>query len=99
LISGFQWDKGNWPKCAKRGVSQDEIEALFTSETLAVHPALEEGDAEERFLAIGCSPSGRWLFVVFTLREVAGKTLIRPISARYMHKKEVEHYEQQKKDT
>jgi uncharacterized DUF497 family protein len=47
-------------------------------------------------LAIGPGGQGRWLFVVFALREVAGKTLIRPISARYMHKEEVEHYEQQK---
>ncbi|MGH6926539.1 MAG: BrnT family toxin [Propylenella sp.] len=60
-----------------------------------MHPALNEGEAEERFLAIGRG-SRRRLFVVFTLREAADETLIRPISARYMHKKEVEHYEKQK---
>ncbi len=55
------------------------------------------GDFEEaRFLAIGKSPQRRWLFVAFTLRNGDGGTLIRPISARYMHMKEVEHYEQQK---
>jgi len=96
LISGFQWDEGNWPKCAKHGVSREEIEALFASEILAVHPTWDEGAEEERFLAIGVGPQERWLFVIFTLREIAGKTLIRPISARYMHKKEVEHYEKQK---
>lgn len=96
MISGFQWNKCNWPKCARHGVSRDEIEALFASETLAVHPAPDESDAEERLPAIGRGPGGRWVFVVFTLRVVAGKTLIRPIGARYMHKKEVEHYEQKK---
>jgi hypothetical protein len=78
-------------------VSQEEIEALFVSESLAVHPALGHGADEERFLAIGVGLQERWLFVVFMLRKVAGRILIRPISARYMHAKEVEHYEQQKK--
>ena len=96
VVSGFQWDDGNWPKCAKHGVSKDEIEALFASQALLVHPALHDAAEEERFIAIGPGPHGRWLFVVFTLRKVKGETLIRPISARYMHRKEVEHYEQQK---
>jgi uncharacterized DUF497 family protein len=96
LVSGFQWDDGNWPKCGKHGIGQDEIESLFTSTRLAVHPAMDRGSDDERFLAIGRSRQSRWLFVVFSLRVVGGKRLIRPISARYMHKKEVEHYEKQK---
>lgn len=95
-VSGFQWDDGNWPKCAKHGVSKDEIEALFVSDALFVHPALDNTVEEERFIAIGAGLHGRWLFVVFTLRRVEGKILIRPISARYMHRKEIEHYERQK---
>jgi uncharacterized protein len=94
-ISGFQWDRGNWPKCGKHGVSRAEIEALFSGD-IAVHPDLAHSGEEERNFAIGFAPQGRWLFVVFTLREVADRTLIRPLSARYMHRKEVEHYEQQK---
>jgi uncharacterized protein len=35
--------------------------------------------------------------VAFTLRQRGGKMLIRPTSARYMHKKEVDHYERQEK--
>jgi uncharacterized DUF497 family protein len=31
--------------------------------------------------------------VAFTLRQRDGKTYIRPVSARYMHRKEVEFYE------
>jgi uncharacterized protein len=33
------------------------------------------------------------MFVAFTFRERDGATFIRPISARYMHKKEIEAYE------
>jgi uncharacterized protein len=36
---------------------------------------------------------GRNVFVVFTWREHANATSIRSISARYMHKPEVRHYE------
>jgi uncharacterized DUF497 family protein len=33
--------------------------------------------------------------IPFTLRTRGGKRLVRPISARFMHKKEVEHYEKE----
>lgn len=43
---------------------------------------------------------GRYIFAVFTLRHKGSKLLIRPISARYMHQKEIDHYErQQDKET
>jgi len=51
--------------------------------------------SEERFKAVGRSAAGRWIFVVFTVRARRGKRFIRPISARFMHKKEVEHYEKE----
>jgi uncharacterized DUF497 family protein len=38
------------------------------------------------------------MFVVFTLRVKRGETLIRPISARYMHGKEIEGYEKESPD-
>ena len=71
---------------------------MFLSGSVAVYPAVERGGAEERFLAIGQSQGARWIFAVFALREREKRTLIRPISARYMHRKEVEHYERQKED-
>lgn len=37
--------------------------------------------------------AGRYVFLVFMPRTVQGRKLIRPISARYMHKKEIDHYE------
>jgi len=35
------------------------------------------------------------VLIVFTLREKADDTFIRPISARYMHRKEIEYYEEE----
>ncbi|WP_435368422.1 hypothetical protein [Sphingomonas faeni] len=49
--------------------------------------------AEARFLAIGTSRSGRYVFLAFTWRERDSANLIRPVRARYMHVKEVQHYE------
>jgi hypothetical protein len=91
-VAGFEWDDGNWPKCAKHGVSMVEVEHVLMHGP-AVFP--DRGQAtEERFNAIGRSAGGR--FVVFTFRVRGENTLIRPISARYMHQKEVDHYEQRK---
>ncbi len=50
---------------------------------------------ETRYIGIGTSTSGRYLLVVFTHREIAAQRRIRPISARFMHAKEIEHYEAQ----
>ena len=56
-------------------------------------PDAAHSGAETRFLAIGRASSGRHVFLAFTWRERDGAQLIRPISARYMHAKEVQHYE------
>ena len=45
--------------------------------------------------AIGRTKAGRFVFLVFMLRQDDGKTLLRPISARFMHQKEIDHYENQ----
>jgi uncharacterized DUF497 family protein len=92
IVSGFDWDDGNWPKCGKHGVTREEIESLFESRPW-IFPDEKHSEREQRFLAIGVCHSGRHLFVAFTLRERDGKKFIRPISARYMHRKEVKHYE------
>ena len=89
-IAGFDWDDGNWPKCGKHGVSRTEIEEVFTG-TPAV--LADPFPSEARMRAIGKSTAGRYVFVVFMLREIDGQTKLRPISARYMHKKEIAHYE------
>ncbi len=91
-VAGFDWDDGNREKCRKHGVSPAEIEAVFRGGP-HVAPDIAHSVAETRFLAIGRGGGARFVFVAFTLRNIGGETLIRPISARYMHQKEVEHYE------
>jgi len=91
-VAGFEWDNGNWEKCQQHGVLLTEIESLFHG-PLAVFPDPAHSSAEERFKAIGRTDDGRGVLIVFTLRKQDDGTLIRPVSARYMHRKEVEHYE------
>lgn len=91
-IAAFDWDEGNHAKCAKHGVSVAEIEGLFRSGP-HVAPDPAHSATEDRLIAIGRTAEGRALFVAFTLRESGRQRLIRPISARYMHRKEVEAYE------
>jgi uncharacterized DUF497 family protein len=50
---------------------------------------------EPRLRAIGKTAAGRYVFLVLMYREIDGHTKLRPISARYMHKEEVAHYEGQ----
>lgn len=89
-IAGFDWDSGNWPKCGKHGLSKEEIEDFFQ-----VSPSVmsDPHPDEPRMRAIGKTKAGRYLFLVFMFRMIDGQTYIRPISARHMHKREVEHYE------
>lgn len=89
-ISGFDWDDGNWPKCGKHGVSRDDIEQVLSASP-AVMP--DPHPSEPRMRAIGKTSTGRYVFLVFMRRDVAGQHLLRPISARYMHQKEIDHYE------
>jgi uncharacterized protein len=91
-FDGFNWDRGNREKCQKHGLSIAEIEGVF-SQPVMVLPDKENPQGEQRFRAIGVTSKGRKVFVVFTLRKHGDGVLIRPISARYMHKKEAESYE------
>lgn len=63
-----------------------------------VAPDVAHSVAEQHFIAVGRIPAGeegagRAAFVAFTIRQVDGARLIRPISARFMHAKEVRRYE------
>lgn len=90
----FDWDDANWPKCAKHGVTQTEIEHALANRPLVL-PDRNPPDTETRLNAVGLNQTGRHLFIVFTLRVRNGNEAIRPISARYMHTKEIESYERQ----
>ena len=96
-VGGFDWDAGNRAKCEKHGVSVAEVEGLFSSPLLLI-PDASHSQSEERLRAIGKTASGRSVFLIFTIRVRAGKRLIRPVSARYMHRKEVKHYEKESPD-
>lgn len=93
-ITGFDWDRGNRTKCQTHGVSVAEIESLFRR-PLMVAPDPAHSSREERLKAIGTTETGRYVFVVFTLRRRGDDMFIRPVSARYMHRKEVRHYEEE----
>ena len=91
---GFDWDRGNRAKCQKHGLSIPLIESLF-ARPLAIVPSAADSREESRFCAVGQTGNGRRVFLVFTLRRKSNRQLIRPISARYMHKKEIESYEKE----
>lgn len=93
-FDGFDWDRGNTAKCQKHGLSIEMIEGLF-GRPLAIIPSAADSRQEHRFCTVAQTESGRRVFIVFTLRRKGDKQLIRPISARYMHKKEVESYEKE----
>ena len=86
----FDWDDGNRAKCQKRGVSLAEIEAVFAGTPLIV-PDPTHSIAELRLIAVRVDQRPRPVFVAFTLRDVRG-VLVRPVSARYMHREEVDYY-------
>ena len=95
--NGFDWDGGNRAKCEKHGFSIATIESLFTR-ALAILADAAHSQREERLRAIGRTDKGRGVFIIFTLRRKGDELLIRPISARYMHKKEIEAYEKENPD-
>ena len=92
-IDGFDWDFANLVKCQKHGVGIAEIEALFRSGNVLILPDLTHSLDEERLKAVGRTSSGRMVFLGFTLRSRDGLRLARPITARYMHRKEIDDYE------
>ena len=97
-VEGFDWDEGNWPKCRKHGMTKQEIEQVFLN-TPAVYPDPAHSVAEERLKAIGRTNTGRYAYVSFTLRPLAAAgALIRPVSARYMHEREIKKYERQTRE-
>ncbi|MGA2236695.1 MAG: BrnT family toxin [Terriglobales bacterium] len=91
-VSGFDWDDGNRTKCQKHGVSIMEIEALFMGGP-RIAPDPKHSADEDRLIAVRKTSAGRPLFVAFTMRTTSGRRLIRPVTARYMHAREIAAYE------
>ena|ERR1700683_2375388 len=97
-VTGFDWDRGNREKCCKHGVSIAEIEAVLSGSPL-IAPDPVHSAREDRLIAVGRNTNGRLLFIAFTIRTRMGRQLIRPVSARYMHAKEIERYEAESSET
>jgi hypothetical protein len=92
---GFDWDDWNTSKnWNKHRVSPDEAESIFFHDPLLLRSDVGHSGREKRFLALGETPPGRGLLVVFTLR----KKLIRVISARDMTRRESEAYTRYEKE-
>ena len=92
-VTGFDWDAGNERKSKeKHAVSRFEAEQVFFNQPLLVLADQKHSQNEERYHALGKSNDTRLLHITFTLRSA--DTLIRVISARDMHRKERNIYEQ-----
>jgi uncharacterized DUF497 family protein len=91
-VSGFDWDAGNARKNDKHDVSTAESEQVFFNAPLLVLADVKHSAREARLHALGKTDDGRLLHITFTLR--GDGQWIRVISARDMHRKEREFYDQ-----
>lgn len=92
-VTGFDWDAGNERKSEeKHVVSHFEAEQVFFNQPLLILADQKHSKNEVRYHALGISNDARLLHITFTLRS--GDSLIRVISARDMHRKERNAYEQ-----
>lgn len=90
----FDWDTHNTNKIwEKHNVRFAEAEEVFFDIDLIILPDPTHSVAEERYIALGKTKTGRPLFVVFTKRPEK----IRVISARDMSRKERGKYNEQTK--
>ena len=86
----FEWDKANKDKSRiKHGISTEEAESTF-DDIIQLLKDTKHSEKETRFILIGTSNKKRKLFISFTRRG----DKIRIISARRMHKKEIDTYEE-----
>ncbi len=92
-VSGFDWDEGNRSKCQKHGLLIAQIEGLFAHKP-RIAPDHKHSADEDRFIAVG-RIAGRPVFVAFTIRVKDKRRFIGPVTARFMHAKEVAAYEEE----
>ena len=97
-VAGFDWDEGNRAKCQKHGLSILEIEDLFARNP-RIAPDPKHSRDEDRMIAVGRTNAGRPAFVAFTIRTKNKHRLLRPVSARYMHAREIAAYEEEESST
>jgi len=76
-------------------VITSEIEVLWSNLPLVAFEDIKHSQEEDRYYALGKTDTGRWLFIVFTIRG----NHMRIISARDMNKKEKQVYINYEKDS
>ncbi|MDQ7839258.1 MAG: BrnT family toxin [Thermodesulfobacteriota bacterium] len=82
-IEDFEWDDKNVEHIALHNVLPEEAEEIFIDEPL--YSKTSEG----KYLALGQTLDGRYLFVVFVFKDLY---TVRPITARNMNLREVRGY-------
>lgn len=93
---GFDWDTGNKQKnLIKHGITCDEAEEVFFGIKFVFEDQKHSSTQETRYVVLGCTLSGKTLFIAFTLRN----RRVRVISARPMSLKERKWYEEAKTKT
>lgn len=91
-IDGFEWVDGNRDKNRlKHKVSIGECEEVFFNQPLIILEDHKHSQDERRYAAYGTTSEGRKLHIIFTVREAR----YRVISARDMHRKERQFYDDQ----
>jgi hypothetical protein len=91
-LTGFQWDAGNSEKdWLAHDVTQGETEQVFFNRPVLMMPDAAHSQVEGRHYILGRTSTGRRLTVVFTIRE----SLVRPIMARDMSRRERRRYAEQ----
>jgi uncharacterized DUF497 family protein len=95
VCTGFGWDEANTQKNWERHrVTPEEAEAVFFNEPLVVRSDVRHSKQEQRYYALGRTDGGRYLFVVFTIRN----SLLRVISVRDMNRRERSAYADHEKE-
>lgn len=90
-IDGFDWDSGNRDKnWLKHRVASGECEEVFFNLPMLLQADPAHSQSERRSFVLGQTNAGRYLFIVFTIRN----DKIRVISARDLSQKERVIYEQ-----
>lgn len=88
----FEWDEGNKDKnFVKHKVTNEECEEIFFDPKKKIAEDIFHSGKEQRNIVIGKTKLGRYLFLVFTIRN----NKVRIISARDLSKKERFLYEKE----
>jgi uncharacterized protein len=86
FIEGFDWDLHNVGHVARHNVEPAEVEEAVGQPHTII--SARDVDGEKRWKLFGTSAAGRYLVVVFTIRE----NRLRPVTAHTMNPKERKIY-------